>query len=623
MTYRGRQQLQPGPVSCRLLFILVFLSVAFMSCRQCLAETTASASLHPTRFTVETEAALTVTVKGSRSADVQLPTVAGLSFQGRGKSTQIQIINGSLSSTVSFAFLVQAEHPGTYTIPALRVSVDGSTLMTQPITVEVIPAAGNPSGQGGTVASPSPAGADPDAMAFLHISGLKQTAWTGEVIPLQIKAYFRQGVKVNLNTLPVLKGEDLVMPQLDQQPPQTEETIKGTAYSVLTWESSVAAAKDGKHTLAVELEATLLLPHRRTPFSGFGDQDLSADEPFQDMFGGFKSKNIKMASRPMTIETKQLPTAETSSSGFSGAIGHFNLSVEAKPTTVEVGDPITLTMTVSGTGNFDRVAPPTFPGDQQWKTYPPSAEFKPGAGPTQGAKHFEQAIVVKDEHVAEIPPVSFVFFDPATEKYVSLTSPPIPLSVKSSRPEEAGAQSFPASPVPEPAAPKAVAPENPAVAGLAPLHPHMGNLQKEIVPLYAKAWFILLLALSTLVLLATFSWKAWLLYLQNHPEVLRNKEWKALLAKNLARMKEAADTNDSRQYLEACRKAIQELLGHRWQIEPSTITLADLQARLPQSPNLIALFAAAEQGVFANYPHAAAQRGQDSAQIEKELGELP
>ena len=104
---------------------------------------------------------------------------------------------------------------------------------------------------------------------------------------------------------------------------------------------------------------------------------------------------------------------------------------------------------------------------------------------------------------------------------------------------------------------------------------------------------------------------------------MRNKEWKALLAKNLARMKEAADTNDSRQYLEACRKAIQELLGHRWQIEPSTITLADLQARLLQSPNLIALFAAAEQGVFANYPHAAAQRGQDSAQIEKELGELP
>jgi hypothetical protein len=621
MTQRGLRQIQTRQTAGRLFCILLFLSLAFTAIpRWCQAETSVAASLNPAQFSVDTGAALTITIIGSRSADVHLPTVAGLNFQGRGRSTQMQYLNGAFSSSLSLTYLVQAEKPGKYTIPPIGVLVDGSTLTTRPITFEVTQAGSAPSTQGTTSSAPTRLrSGETDKVAFLRLSQLKDTSWTGEVIPIRIKAYFRQGIKTNLNALPILKGDGFVMPQLDQKPLQTEETVDGIVFSVLTWDSSISAVKEGRHDLTVELEATLLLPHRRNSFPGFGDQDIFQDEFFQNFFGGFESKPVKVASRPITIEARQLPT-DNQPPDFSGAVGQFNLSAAAKPTRAEVGDPITLTMTVSGKGNFDRVEPPKFPEDPKWKTYQSSAEFKQGDSSTQGKKIFEQAIVVKDDRVTEIPPVSFVFFNPETEKYISLTSAPIPLSLKHGSQEAAVAlKSPPAQPVT--AAPKE-APGNHGITGLAPIHLHMESLQKKIVPLFAKGWFDVLLGLCTILLLSVLLWKARLRYLQNNPELIRKKEIRELLAENMLQINAAEGKNDSRLYLAACRKAIQELLGRHWQIEPSAITLADLQARLDPSSSLIALFATAEQGAYADYTLSAEEMRRYSGQVHKELSEL-
>jgi hypothetical protein len=619
MMYRGFRQ-RTRWAAGRMFALLLFLAIAgTVATGWCQAETTVSASLNPAQFSMDAGAALTVTVNGSRSADVHLPSVPGLSFQGRGKSTQIQMINGSFSSSLSMTYLVQAERPGKYTIPPISVSVDGSTLTTRPISLEVT--------QGGTPnqgpAAPPTAtrlrAGEADKVAFLRISEVKDSSWIGEVVPIRIKAYFRQGIRASLNALPVINDDGFVMPQLDQKPHQTEENVNGTLYSVLTWDSSLSAVKEGRHTLTVELEATLLLPQRRrNPFPGFGDQDLFQDDFFQNFFGGFESKIVKVASKPITIEARQLPAANQPPD-YSGAIGHFNLSVQSKPTQVEVGDPITLTMTVSGNGNFDRVETPKFPEDPSWKTYPPSAEFKQGDSPSKGSKKFEQAIVVKDDRVTEIPPVSFVFFNPETEKYVTLKSEAIPLSVQHSKQEAASASAVPAPP----AAAAKVEPESRGIAGLAPIHLQMGSLQKKITPLFARVWFDLLLALCAVLLLAVFLWKARLRYLHNNPELCRKKEMHELLARNMALIDEAANSNDSRHYLATCRKAIQELLGRHWQIEPSAITLADLQTRLQPPSGLITIFAAAEQGAYADFTLSPAQIRQYAEQIRKELSELP
>ena len=68
-------------------------------------------------------------------------------------------------------------------------------------------------------------------------------------------------------------------------------------------------------------------------------------------------KNLSVSSAPLTIDIRPLPTAGQPAS-FSGAIGRFHLEVEAHPTFLRVGDPLSMTLTVRGEGLLETVRPP-------------------------------------------------------------------------------------------------------------------------------------------------------------------------------------------------------------------------------------------------------------------------
>ena len=96
---------------------------------------------------------------------------------------------------------------------------------------------------------------------------------------------------------------------------------------------------------------------------------------------------------------------------------------------MKVGDPVTLKMRISGTGNFDRVNAPELVEKNGWHPYEASGEFKPNDEmQSKGTKTFEMA-VVPEERKTQMPQVQFSYFDPETEKYVTLKSEPAALTV--------------------------------------------------------------------------------------------------------------------------------------------------------------------------------------------------
>ena len=107
-----------------------------------------------------------------------------------------------------------------------------------------------------------------------------------------------------------------------------------------------------------------------------------------------EQKPIVSVSPEVVFTVLPLPTTDQPEN-FTGAIGDFDWKVEATPVDVEIGEPITLTMEISGTGNFDRVEAPVFPENPDWKTYSPSAKFLEQGNSYTGTKIFEQAIVAK------------------------------------------------------------------------------------------------------------------------------------------------------------------------------------------------------------------------------------
>jgi hypothetical protein len=76
---------------------------------------------------------------------------------------------------------------------------------------------------------------------------------------------------------------------------------------------------------------------------------------------------------------------------FNGAVGQFQMEASGSPTEVKAGDPITLIMKISGTGNFDSVQSPQLISAEGFKVY--NAE----ARTTDNGKTFEQVIIPLSE----------------------------------------------------------------------------------------------------------------------------------------------------------------------------------------------------------------------------------
>lgn len=559
------------------------------------AEVSVEASLSHLSFPVNNAARLTITVTGTRqSADIELPKIDNIRLRNRGTSSQFSMINGSISSSVSYNYIVQAVTPGAYTIPSLQIEVEGKSYSTKPIHFQVTASGQQPTGYSGK------SGPTTEEIAFLRISEKTARHYSGEIVPLTIKAYFAQAYRADINSLPVLSGDGVVMAQLDDKPKQTEESVNGRMYHVLTWETSLSGIKVGDHPIHFSLDATLLIPQKRRGLSPFGGSSLFDDSFFEDsafdsFFGGHQRKPIVSVSPEIIFKVLSLPT-DQQPDDFTGAIGHFELGVSATPMAVEIGEPISLTMEISGTGNFDRVEAPVFPESPDWKTYAPTSNFSDQGRSFSGTKVFEQAIVAKNGSATTIPPLSFSYFDPDQQKYITKTSEALAIQLKNGATAN---QVVPAQPVAKPQQHIADQPAPSAnILGLAPIHLEAGSYHKNIVPLFKKGWVAALCSLCLLLLLTLLGLKARQYKLEKHPEIAQNKQKRLLLEHDLKALEQAQATGDGISFLSCGRKAIQNQLGLLWDMEAAAISLADVSSRLNSDSALIGLFRVADEAAY-------------------------
>ncbi|MBU0945416.1 MAG: BatD family protein [Proteobacteria bacterium] len=583
-----------------------------------------SASLNATSFPIDRVAALTITVKGTRSFEPQMPEVDGLQFQQRGQSTQIEMINGDFSASVTTVYLVQGLREGKFTIPAIPISTKEGRQLTQPIDFEITAsqsAAVSSSAQSPSSSKPRLRSGEAEQVAFMRVTLNKEKSYSGEVVPVQIKAYFREGIKANLNTLPQVAGEGFVLQQLAPEPVQTREIVNNAAYTVLEWDSTLSGIKEGQHRISLELEATLLLPEQRRRSlhdRSLFDDPFMGDSFFDNFFGRYLEKEVKVVSPELDLEVLSLPE-EGRPQEFHGAIGEFHLSVSGDPLEVEPGEPITLTMTVKGKGNFDRVQAPELDEDEGWKSYSPSSEFLEDGGMGQGKKVFEQALVARDPHLQEIPAVTFAYFDPTAAAYTVLKSPPIPFKIKGTAVEERKLEPKAKAEQMEKVQPEMAAPVDPPISNLAPLKLQSDAMEQTMVPLFFKRWFQVLVVLFVVLVLVAAVLKQRAARNANNPRLQQHQAMKHLLNLRQKEIEQALAANDSRGFLGICRRAIQEQLGLLWHSEAGAITLADLTQRLGKDSFLITIFSAAEESAYGGQELNSQQMQDFADRLQKEL----
>jgi hypothetical protein len=118
---------------------------------------------------------------------------------------------------------------------------------------------------------------------------------------------------------------------------------------------------------------------------------------------------------------------------FSGLVGKYGMIASAAPTEVSVGEPITLTVQVTGPDYLEDVElPPLHQQPALDRDFKIPTEMAPGK--VEGhMKTFTQTIRAKYAKVKAIPSIELPFFDAETGKYAVAHTEPISLSVRETR----------------------------------------------------------------------------------------------------------------------------------------------------------------------------------------------
>ena len=544
------------------------------------AQSQINAELEPQSIALGESAELIVTVSGSEAAVSTVPHVDGLEIEPIGQQTSMQIINGNVTSNVAQLFRVTPNRAGDFTIPA----IDGTG---NPIKLHVDDGAGGqtqraiPQGRSGL---PAPSFSQPskstqvdskNQSAFLRIELPKENLIVGELVPVKVKAYFRAGVSASLNGLPTLSSDAFTLNKLDDNPKQTRELIDGVPYTVVTWTSALSAVKAGDYPLNLDLPVMVRVQEKgarqNNPFKDFFGDDSAFDDPFFDnFFSNATQKPLTLHSEGATVKIEPLPT-QGRPADFSGAVGQFDVTAEASAKNGTTGDPLTLKMNITGRGNFDRVNTNALTNSPDWKTYKPNGKFtaNDSAG-IEGTKTFEQSIVPITGGAQEIPALSFSYFDPDTQRYVTKTSEPIAVDI---------AQGNATTPAAPPTSAPVTDAAKPNGDGLAPDQVVTGRSVASLRPLVFMPWFIAVNAvmITALVVGAVLRWRQ---RRANDPRRLEREAAEKCVGESLAKMDAALKVQDAPQFFTAARNALQERLAAKWKLPASRVTIPEIRARL-------------------------------------------
>jgi hypothetical protein len=492
----------------RLLGVLGFIAMAQFAHAD---SPSVTAVLNSSEATTGETVHLEIRITGARGAEApETIVVDGLEIRRTGTSQRIEMNNLNLISSVIYDYTVMPLRAGTFTIPPQTIRVGNNSLRTPALTLNIADSSGRSSG---TRPDRGTQAADAQQLAFAELVVPKKTAYVGEVIPIVIRlGFFVRGQVVQT---PVINTQGLTMQKLQMPERPRVENVNGRRCEVYTFKTAISATRAGKFEIGpAQADTVVVVPRqrqrnlRRTWPPDISDMDDFFNDPFfADPFERFgQQQKLLVKSDPVALEVKALPPNAPPS--FSGAIGNFTMTTDAKPKSVQVGDPITVTTTISGRGNFDRVNAPVVEDERGWHKYPPSSKFKEDdeVG-ISGTKSFEM-VLSPNENKQTLPPLAFSYFDPVKEQYVTLHSDQIPINVQGGAAvaQNAGAAQ---SATPTPSAATARSPVQPSAKPQDILYQltELPGKSGSFAPIYAQKLFWAAQLVPLLALIGFAGWK--------------------------------------------------------------------------------------------------------------------
>jgi hypothetical protein len=367
-------------------------------------------------------------------------------IQGPMQSTGMSYINGVMFQYKSISFILQPAVKGKLVIPGAVAVVDGKTMRSAPVTIEVKSSGSNKSNNNrnnNPLPGLSPSFMDEEPQVdeeyilkqgesvaekvkknlFVKTEVNKTTCYEGEPIMATFKLCSRLKSESKVLKRPSLNGfsvYDMIEPESNRP---TVQNINGKPFNVhIIRQTQLIPLQSGTFNIdPVELDNKVKFVRQgasraRNPESRM--QQLLDEFMNDGMRGVVEEHSFTLASKPVTITVKPLPVANKPAS-FNGAVGKFTMKASLKNKMASAGEEISLRVTISGAGNLSVINPPVILLPDGMEAFDPVIKDKVDKSiyPLSGSKTFDYTFVANDSGTYKIPAVEFSYFNPAENLY--------------------------------------------------------------------------------------------------------------------------------------------------------------------------------------------------------------
>lgn len=333
-------------------------------------------------------------------------------------------------------------------------------------------------------------------------------------------------------------------------------------------------------------------------------------------------------SEPLALNILPLPRASRPP-GFTGAIGTFTLDPPILSTNrITSGDLLTLTVTLRGTGNLERVLPPEIPESPQWQVFQARKDNTLAAIIRQREFiTFDYRLIPLDETLDATPEIPFSYFDPESKSYVSLNVPPVPLTVDPSPTELSATDPGSVVQTRSLLLDLLKTPEDPTALADTLYAP--GRTSDTLRPAHQSIRFVVVQFVPAILLAGVWIWDRRRRFLLAHPEiVLRNRARKAI-RKHARRARRAAARKDASAFLNHAIQGFREACAPVAPAEPDALVCEDILTALPDAFRstrteqvIQQLFTSANEWQFGDQQPDSQELLQLAEEVDRDLGEL-
>ena len=403
-----------------LTFLLLLISIANAQ------RFTASAeySQVPINYTVD----VAYTVEGGKLESFTPPKFEGFEVYGPSQGTNISFINGKVTKSTSLTYTLKPKKQGDFTIDAASAIINGKEMKSNSINIRVVAAQERRKSNDPFQSmmeemeemqrqmmrqfqQPSYSEAEIkqylSTNLFVRAIPSKSSLYEGEQTTISYKIYARVACDGFMATkMPSYNGflsEEFKLPE--QQEPKTE-TLNGVQYQTL------------------EIKRVTLFPQKS------GKIVIEPIELSANAYIGYQPYEYNFKGNVITLDVKPLPQ-KNKPTAFSGAVGKFSFSAEYDKVKTAVGEPLTLKITYTGTGNLKLITAPKLEFPEEFEAYEPKTKdaYENNGTVVSGSKSFEYILIPQDGGTFKLPKYEFAYFDVDKGDYVKFTLPETTIEV--------------------------------------------------------------------------------------------------------------------------------------------------------------------------------------------------